>query len=93
MRTRLKLARVAPQAQQTMRVLQDYVNNTGLEKSLLELVKLRASYIKGCAYCVDMHAKDAREFGEMAIISINAWNRLAVPFRSEVGSYKPVAHV
>src|SRR4029078_1881565 len=55
---------VAPEALRAMRALQDYVNATGLEHSLLELVKLRASYMNGCAYCVDMHTKDARLGGE-----------------------------
>ena len=64
MSDRLKYARVAPEALRAMRALQDYVNATGLEHSLLELVKLRASYMNGCAYCVDMHTKDARAAGE-----------------------------
>jgi AhpD family alkylhydroperoxidase len=44
--------------------LQEYVNDSGLEKPLLELVKLRASQINGCAYCIDMHTKDAAAQGE-----------------------------
>jgi AhpD family alkylhydroperoxidase len=44
--------------------LERYVRQSGLEKPLLELVKLRASQINGCAYCVDMHTKDARAHGE-----------------------------
>ncbi len=128
--------------------LQRYVNGCGLEPLLLELVKLRASYINGCAYCVDMHTKDARAIGEteqrlyavpvwretpffsdreraalawteavtlisvdqvpdevyeearrhfsekeiadltFAIIAINSWNRLAISFRTEPGTYQ-----
>jgi AhpD family alkylhydroperoxidase len=64
MSDRLKYARVAPEALRAMRAMQDYVNATGLEHSLLELVKLRASYMNGCAYCVDMHTKDSRAAGE-----------------------------
>jgi AhpD family alkylhydroperoxidase len=64
MSDRLKYARVAPEALRAMRALQEYVNATGLEHSLLELVKLRASYMNGCAYCADMHTKDARAAGE-----------------------------
>ncbi len=127
--------------------LQRYVDGCGLEPLLLELVKLRASYINGCAYCVDMHTKDARALGEteqrlyavpvwretpffsdreraalawteavtlvsvdqvpddayeqargqfsekelvditFAVIAINTWNRLAIPFRAVPGSY------
>ena len=44
--------------------LNTYVGNCGLEHSLLELVKLRASQVNGCAHCIDMHAKDARKAGE-----------------------------
>jgi AhpD family alkylhydroperoxidase len=136
-----------------MSAMQQYVNGTGLEPLLLELVKLRASYINGCAYCIDMHSKDTRVLGEteqriyaipvwretpfftpreraalawteavteiskggvsdalyaearehfeerelveltMAVIVINGWNRLAIPFHAEVGSYQPAAHV
>lgn len=47
-----------------MRGLQSYVNASGLEESLLELVKMRASQVNGCAYCLDMHSKDARAAGE-----------------------------
>lgn len=129
--------------------LEKYVSNSSLDKRLYHLVKLRASQINGCGYCVDMHAKDARKHGEteqrldglviweempfytdkecaafewtealtlisennvsdelykkvtahfdekellaltMAIVAINSWNRLAIPFRDEPGSYNP----
>jgi AhpD family alkylhydroperoxidase len=122
---------------------------SGLERSLLELVRLRASQINHCAYCIDMHTKDARAQGEteqrlylvsawreapfysereraalewteavtnvgdthvpdnvfervrqhfdeaelvaltFAVVAINSWNRLAVSFRAEVGTYQP----
>jgi AhpD family alkylhydroperoxidase len=144
-------AKVAPDAIRALMPLQQYVNRAGLEPALLELVKLRASYMNGCAYCVDMHALDARAMGEteqriyaaavwrdapfytareraalawteavtemrqgaapdavraevgehfddrelvaltMAIIAINAWNRLNVPFHNEAGHYTPRA--
>lgn len=64
MTPRLNAAQAAPQAYHTMLGLEKYVRESGLERSLLELVKLRASYINGCAYCVDMHTKDARAEGE-----------------------------
>lgn len=47
-----------------MKTLSDYVLNCGIEKSLLELIKVRASQINGCAYCLDMHAREARKLGE-----------------------------
>jgi AhpD family alkylhydroperoxidase len=138
---------VAPAALRAIYGVEQYVRQSGLEHSLVELVKLRASYLNGCAYCIDMHTKDARKAGEseqrlyavpvwretpfytprervalawteavteigragvpdelfeeasalfteqelveltMAVIAINAWNRLAVTFRVEVGGY------
>jgi AhpD family alkylhydroperoxidase len=55
--------------------LQGYVNNSGLEHSLLELVKMRVSQINGCAYCLDMHFKDATAAGESAqrLYLLDAW--------------------
>jgi AhpD family alkylhydroperoxidase len=61
---RLDYARVAPGAMRAQYGLEAYVRGTGLEESLFELVKLRASVMNGCAYCVDMHTKDARVAGE-----------------------------
>ena len=55
--------------------LQNYVNNCGLEHSLKELVKMRASKINGCAFCLDMHSKDARKAGESEarLYMLSAW--------------------
>jgi len=61
---RLDYAKASPAAYQAMLGLERYVRASGLEHSLLELVKLRASQINGCAFCVDMHARDARAGGE-----------------------------
>jgi AhpD family alkylhydroperoxidase len=151
MTQRLNAAQAAPQAYHAMMALEKFVKESGLERSLIELVKLRASYINGCAYCVDMHTKDARAEGEteqrlyavavwretpfftpreraalafteavtnishggvsddvynearqhftdaelvnltMAIVTINGWNRLAITFQADVGSYQPPA--
>jgi len=145
----LDAAKTAPGAIQAMYAVERYVRQSGLEPELLELVKLRASQINGCAYCVDMHTKDARARGEteqrlyavvvwkeapfftsreraalawteavtlvsqdqvpdsvfetarreftekelvdltMAVIAINAWNRVAISFREVAGSYQP----
>lgn len=149
MSSRIEFTKASPGAYRTMLAMQEYVHGCGLEASLLELVKMRASQINGCAYCLDMHSKDARAAGEteqrlyvldawreapfysereraalawtealtlvadghvpddvynearlhfsekelvdlsMAIIAINGWNRLAISFRSEVGTYQP----
>src|SRR3954464_9465055 len=75
MTQRLKAAQVAPQAYQAMLGMENYVRQSGLEHSLLELVKLRASYMNGCAYCIDMHTKDARANGEteQRLYALSAW--------------------
>lgn len=130
--------------------LSQFVHHSTLETALVELVFMRASQLNGCAYCMDMHSKDARAAGEteqrlyvlpawreapfysereraalawceavtrldpqhgvsdeiyaaarkvfseeelvdldLAVVAINAWNRLAIPFRSEPGTYQP----
>ncbi|MBA3646651.1 MAG: carboxymuconolactone decarboxylase family protein [Gemmatimonadaceae bacterium] len=148
MSQRLNAAQVAPDAFKALMGVEMYVRLSGLEQPLIELVRLRASYMNGCAYCVDMHTKDARAAGEteqrlfgvpvwretsyftereraalewaeavtslsqgavsdsvyenvrgqfnerelvdltMAVIAINAWNRAAIAFRTEPGSYQ-----
>lgn len=151
MTPRINYQAASPKALHAMFGLERYVNESGLEPALIELVKIRASYINGCAYCIDMHTKDARLAGEteqriyaipvwhetpfftpkeraalawteavtkvsetgvpdsafeevkahftqseivdltMAIVAINGWNRLAVSFRTEPGTYQPPA--
>jgi AhpD family alkylhydroperoxidase len=83
MKPRIDFTRVSPHARQAMMGLQTYVNNSGLEHSLLELVKMRASQINGCAYCLDMHTKDALAAGETAqrLFLLDAWEE--APFYSE----------
>ena len=64
MKQRLPYAKLSPKGVEAMRGLQAYVESSGLAHSLLELVKLRASQLNGCAYCVDIHTRDARKAGE-----------------------------
>lgn len=145
---RLDYYNAAPGALKGMMELEKFVHSSKMDKSLFELIKMRASQINGCAYCIDMHSKDARKAGEteqrlyalsawreapfftdreraalewteeltlisqnevsdnlynnmrqyfteeelltltMAVVAINGWNRLAISFRSEVGSYE-----
>ncbi len=68
---------------QALRELEVYIHGCGLEPALLELVKMRASQINGCAYCLDMHSKDARAAGEteQRLYALNAWRE--APFYSE----------
>ena len=64
MQTRPNPYKTVHGAYKAMSGLQDFVDGCGLEHSLLELIKLRASQINGCAFCVDMHYRDARQNGE-----------------------------
>lgn len=149
MQPRLNYIELAPEGYKALAGVERFVRQSGLEKSLLELIKLRASQINGCAYCIDMHTKDARAAGETeqrlycvsvwrespfytdreraamewteavtliadgqvpddvyerirmqfgdvelvnlnyAVVAINAWNRLAISFRSVPGEYEP----
>src|SRR5581483_1857870 len=75
MQQRIDYTKVSPDAIRAVSGLQAYVNHSGLEPGLLELVKLRASQINGCAYCIDMHAKDARARGEteQRLYELQAW--------------------
>jgi len=75
MQSRLEIQKVAPEAYRALAGLQAFVNHSGLEPALLELVKLRASQINGCAYCIDMHTKDARANGEseQRLYTLPAW--------------------
>lgn len=83
MEVRLDYAKVAPGAMKAMYAINRYSNESGLEKSLLELIKIRASQINGCAYCIDMHTKDARANGEteQRLYALNAWRE--TPFYTE----------
>lgn len=148
MEQRLDYPKLAPEASRALYALGTYLSGCGLEHGLLELVKIRVSQINGCAYCIDMHTKDARAAGETeqriyalnawretpfftdreraalawteavtrigggvpddlysdargqfsekelvdltwAVAAINAWNRIAISFRSVPGSYQP----
>jgi AhpD family alkylhydroperoxidase len=64
MQSRLEITKVAPEAYRAMAALESYVQSSGIEAPLLDLMRLRASEINGCAYCVDMHTKNARARGE-----------------------------
>lgn len=146
---RLDYFKADPEAVKGILQMEKYIAASGLDSELYHLVKLRASQINGCGYCVDMHAKDARKEGEteqrldalvvwretsfytrreraalawtesltlisennvsdelykavskefdeqellaltMCIAAINSWNRLAIAFRDEPGSYNP----
>lgn len=83
MEERLSYSAVAPDAIKGMLELEKFVHGSGLERSLYELVKTRASQMNGCAYCLDMHTKDARKEGEteQRLYALSAWRE--TPFYSE----------
>lgn len=73
--SRIDYVKVFPEGIKAMYHLGHIVNNSGLEHSLLELVKMRASQLNGCAYCLDMHSKDAIAAGETTqrLFGLDAW--------------------
>jgi AhpD family alkylhydroperoxidase len=83
MEHRLNPFKASPKGYQAMAALEHFVMSSGLERPLLELVKMRASQINGCAYCLDMHSKDARALGEseQRLYLLNAWRE--APFYTE----------
>ena len=76
MQPRLDVSKVAPDVYKAMSALESCVSQSGLESSLLELVKTRASQINNCAFCLDMHTKDARAHGEteQRLYTLSAWH-------------------
>ncbi|HEY5782758.1 MAG TPA: carboxymuconolactone decarboxylase family protein [Lysobacter sp.] len=75
MQPRLDFYKASPNAAKAMLALEGAVNKLGLDPGLLDLVKLRASQINGCAYCVDMHSSDARKRGESErrLYAVTVW--------------------
>ena len=63
-KTRLPYGEISPAAREAVLQVEAYIQSCGLDKKLIELLKLRASQINQCAFCIDMHAKLARKFGE-----------------------------
>jgi AhpD family alkylhydroperoxidase len=72
---RIAYAKVAPEVVKAMRALEEQIRRSAIERPLIELVRMRASQINGCAYCIDMHSKDARAAGEteQRLYALNAW--------------------
>ena len=75
MQARMDFRKAAPAADKAMMALHMFVRNCGLDHSLLELVKLRASQLNGCAHCIDMHSKELRADGEseQRLYLLDAW--------------------
>src|SRR3954467_4312811 len=83
MDARLDYLKVARGGYEAMLGLEKYLHHSGLEESLLNLVKLRVSQINGCAYCIDMHWKDLRAAGEgeQRLYGLDAWRE--APYYTE----------
>jgi len=83
MEPRIDLYKIAPEPVQAMVQLEKYLHHCAIEQPLLHLIKMRASQINGCAYCLDMHSKDLLSLGEtpQRIVSLDAWRE--TPFYSD----------
>ncbi len=83
MEPRLAPLPLAPEPYRSLAAIGAYLKHCGLEAGLQELVKIRASQLNGCAYCLDMHTKDARALGEteQRIYALSAWHE--TPFFTE----------
>jgi AhpD family alkylhydroperoxidase len=77
---RLRYYEAAPGAVEAVRGVEAYIRASGLEASLIELVKMRASQINGCAFCLDMHSRAARKAGEseQRLYLLDAWEECAL---------------
>jgi AhpD family alkylhydroperoxidase len=75
MKTRIRIDKVAPAGYSAVLGLEKFIESTGLTKKHKDLIKIRASQINGCAFCIDMHTKEARKAGEteQRIYALNAW--------------------
>jgi AhpD family alkylhydroperoxidase len=83
MESRLDYAKASPEAYKAMVQMEGVVRRSGIDPKLLELMKIRASQLNGCGYCIDMHTKDARFKGETEerIYALDAWRE--TPFYTE----------
>ena len=80
MESRIDIPKVEPAAYQAMYGLEKYLSTSKLDPILLELIKMRASQINGCAFCLNMHSTDARKIGETEkrLYLLNAWRETTI---------------
>jgi len=83
MQPRIDYRKFAPRALKAMMELEEYISECGLDRKLIHLLKMRASQINGCAFCIDMHSIDARALGEteQRLYALDAWRES--PFFSD----------
>lgn len=85
MSTRFSMSKVQPEAYKAMGALGKYISETGVDKLHQEMIRIRASQINGCAYCVNLHARDARKAGEteQRIYLMSVWREAGDVFTEE----------
>ena len=85
MKPRIVIPTVAPEAYQALMNLEGYIAKTSLTATHKELIKIRASQINGCAFCINMHTADARKYGEteQRIYLLNAWREVVNLYTEE----------
>jgi AhpD family alkylhydroperoxidase len=83
MKPRIDITKISPAAYRAMATLEQYIHSSSIEPGLAHLLKFRVSQINGCAYCLDMHSKDARARGEseQRLYALSAWRE--TPFYTE----------
>jgi AhpD family alkylhydroperoxidase len=83
MKTRINIEKVEPSGYKAVLGLEKFIESTSLKRAHKDLIKIRASQVNGCAFCIDMHTKEARKAGEteQRIYALNAWRE--TPFFSE----------
>jgi AhpD family alkylhydroperoxidase len=83
MEARMDIYKLVPGSLKAMLDLQNFINGIGLDKTITELIKIRASQINGCVFCLNMHTKDARKMGEteQRIYALSAWEE--APYYTE----------
>jgi AhpD family alkylhydroperoxidase len=85
MSIRFKMATVQPEAYKALGALDKYISTSGIDKLQREMIKIRASQINGCAYCVNHHSRDARKLGEteQRVYLISVWREAPNVFSEE----------
>lgn len=92
---RIDYYNLAPEAMKIMMEMEKYTKTTGLDRKLRELIKIRASQINGCAYCINMHTADARKMGEteQRLYCISAWRECTFYSEAEKAALELTEHI
>ncbi|WP_436371852.1 carboxymuconolactone decarboxylase family protein [Cytobacillus sp. BC1816] len=95
MEQRIDYYNLAPEAMKIMMEMEKYTKTTGLDRNLRELIKIRASQINGCAFCINMHTADARKMGEteQRIYCISAWRECTFYTEAEKAALELTEHI